>query len=82
MVDALKGVRDISRICREEMRESNHMRDITHLYPIIYYNNNAICWLSECWITIRMDVWIDNLNGGNPLNYKMIKKYKIKQESV
>ena len=31
---ALKSVRDISRICEEEMRESNHMRDITHLYPI------------------------------------------------
>ena len=30
---ALKSVRDISRICEEEMRESNHMRDITHLYP-------------------------------------------------
>ena len=35
MVDALKSVRDISRIWEEEMRESNHMRDITHLYPII-----------------------------------------------
>ena len=37
MVDALKSVRDISRICEEEMRESNHMRDITftlyNLYP-------------------------------------------------
>ena len=32
---ALKSVRDISRICEEEMRESNHMRDITHLYPTI-----------------------------------------------
>ena len=31
---ALKSVRDISRICEEEMRESNHMRDITHLYPM------------------------------------------------
>ena len=31
---ALKSVRDISWICVEEMRESNHMRDITHLYPI------------------------------------------------
>ena len=30
---ALKSVRDISRICEEEMRESNYMRDITHLYP-------------------------------------------------
>ena len=30
---ALKSARDISRICEEEMRESNHMRDITHLYP-------------------------------------------------
>ena len=27
MLDALKSVRDISRICEEEMR------DITHLYP-------------------------------------------------
>ena len=33
MADALKSVRDISRICEEEMRDSNHMRDITHLYP-------------------------------------------------
>ena len=33
MIDALKSVRDISRICEEEMRDSNHMRDITHLYP-------------------------------------------------
>ena len=33
---ALKSVRDISRICEEEMRESNHMRDITHLYPTIW----------------------------------------------
>ena len=35
---ALKSVRDISRICEEEMRESNHMRDITHLYPISIAN--------------------------------------------
>ena len=34
---ALKSVRDISRICEEEMRESNHMRDITHLYPTMVY---------------------------------------------
>ena len=34
MIDALKSVRDISRICEVEMRDSNHMRDITHLYPI------------------------------------------------
>ena len=33
MIDALKSVRDISRICEVEMRDSNHMRDITHLYP-------------------------------------------------
>ena len=33
MIDALKSVRDISRICEEEMRDSNHMRDITHLLP-------------------------------------------------
>ena len=33
MVDALKSVRDISRICEEEMRDSNQLRDITHLYP-------------------------------------------------
>ena len=32
---ALKSVRDISRICEEEMRESNHMREITHLYPTL-----------------------------------------------
>ena len=32
MIDALKSVRDISRICEEEMHDSNHMRDITHLY--------------------------------------------------
>ena len=38
MVDALKSVRDISRICEEEMRDSNHMRDITHLYPT--FNTN------------------------------------------
>ena len=31
---ALKSVRDISRICEEEMRESNHMRDITHMWPL------------------------------------------------
>ena len=37
---ALKSVRDISRICEEEMRESNHMRDITHLYP-------TFCLLSD-----------------------------------
>ena len=36
MVDALKSVRDISRICEEEMRESNHMRNIIHLYPTYY----------------------------------------------
>ena len=35
MIDALKSVRDISRICEEEMRDSNHMRDITHLYPCL-----------------------------------------------
>ena len=35
---ALKSVRDISRICEEEMRESNHMRDITHLYPTLIWN--------------------------------------------
>ena len=34
MVDPLKSVRDISRIREKEMRDSNHMRDITHLYPI------------------------------------------------
>ena len=38
---ALKSVRDISRICEEEMRESNHMRDITHLYPM-YHNGKAL----------------------------------------
>ena len=30
---ALKSVRDISRICEEEMRESNHMRDIETVSP-------------------------------------------------
>ena len=39
---ALKSVRDISRICEEEMRESNHMRDITHLYPILTYGPNLV----------------------------------------
>ena len=42
MVDALKSVRDISRICEEEMRDSNHMRDITHLYPNSIISENAV----------------------------------------
>ena len=39
---ALKSVRDISRICEEEMRESNHMRDITHLY--LYHLGKDLGW--------------------------------------
>ena len=39
---ALKSVRDISRICEEEMRESNHMRDITHLYPTLSIRDEAV----------------------------------------
>ena len=50
---ALKSVRDISRICEEEMRESNHMRDITHLYP-----NFVILSWKRCFIdTVVMIKW-------------------------
>ena len=45
---ALKSVRDISRICEEEMRESNHMRDITHLYP----TTHIACVIAQCYSEI------------------------------
>ena len=47
---ALKSVRDISRICEEEMRESNHMRDITHLYP-------TMTWLPDMTDIICIPVY-------------------------
>ena len=58
---ALKSVRDISRICEEEMRESNHMRDITHLYPII--DDMGDCWLRKKYVLsrLRYDVNIKTL---------------------
>ena len=50
---ALKSVRDISRICEEEMRESNHMRDITHLYPTFAINLDV---LKQNFIEIRPNI--------------------------
>ena len=47
---ALKSVRDISRICEEEMRESNHMRDITDLYPMLKNVQHfywTVFWMSQ-----------------------------------
>ena len=51
---ALKSVRDISRICEEEMRESNHMRDITHLYPMSIRNGGE---LRTCKLKLKDFAW-------------------------